>query len=123
MLQDCLDMEYEPLTIELATTNLPGTRVICLQGPLVLNNLFSFQQELRSGTSPVTILEMLGVPYMDSAGMGTIINFYVSCQKNDRKLIVCGLNYRVVELFKVTNVDKLITIADDLAHAQALLNE
>jgi len=58
---------------------------------------------------------------MDSAGMGVIINFYVSCQKNGRKLIVCGLNYRVIELFKLTNVDTLITIVDDLDEAEALL--
>ena len=53
--------------------------------------------------------------------MGAIINFYVSCKRSGSKLIVCGLNYRVIELFKLTNVDKLITIADDLDQAQALL--
>ena len=114
-------MEYEPLTMELAATEIPGTRVIALHGPLTVNNLFAFQQELRNGEWAATILEVLGVPYMDSAGMGAIINFYVSCQKNKRKLIVCGLNYRVIELFKLTNVDKLITMADDLDHAEALL--
>lgn len=114
-------MENEPLTIELVSTKNPDTRVIALQGPVTINTLFDFQQELRSATSSVTILEMLGVPYMDSAGMGAIINFYVSCQKHGRKLIVCGLNYRVIELFKLTNVDQLITIVDDLAEAEALL--
>jgi anti-sigma B factor antagonist len=114
-------MENEPLTIESIPTKSPDARVIALQGPVTINTLFDFQQELRSVTSRVTILEMLGVPYMDSAGMGAIINFYVSCQKHGRKLIVCGLNYRVIELFKLTNVDQLITIVDDLAEAEALL--
>jgi anti-sigma B factor antagonist len=114
-------METEPLRIELAQAAHPGTRVITLEGPLVINNLFEFQQELRNGTWPVTILEMLGVPYMDSAGMGAIINYYVSCQKSGRRLIVCGLNYRVVELFKLTHVNTLISIVDDLDEAEALL--
>jgi anti-sigma B factor antagonist len=114
-------MENEPLTIEIVPTKNLDARVIALQGPVTINTLFDFQQELRSVTSRVTILEMLGVPYMDSAGMGAIINFYVSCQKHGRKLIVCGLNYRVIELFKLTNVDQLITIVDDLAEAEALL--
>lgn len=35
-------MEYEPLTIELAAVEIPGTRVISLQGPLTINNLFAF---------------------------------------------------------------------------------
>ncbi len=114
-------MEHEPFTIELASTKSTDTRVMCLQGPLTISSLFDFQRELRNGVWANTILEMLGVPYMDSAGMGAIINFYVSCQKSGRKLIVCGLNYRVVELFKLTNVDKLISIADDLDQAEALL--
>jgi anti-sigma B factor antagonist len=114
-------MENESLTFELSPINRPDTRVVCLQGPVTINTLFDFQRELRNGIWPVTILEMLGVPYMDSAGMGAIINFYVSCQKNARKLIVCGLNYRVIELFKLTNVDQLITIVDDLDEAEALL--
>ena len=114
-------MEDEPLIIELCRTDRPDTRIIGLQGPITINTLFNLQQELRNGIWSVTILEMLGVPYMDSAGMGVIINFYVSCQKNGRKLIVCGLNYRVIELFKLTNVDTLITIDDDLDEAEALL--
>ena len=90
-------MEYDPLLVETVAIDMPGVRVIGLQGPLTVNNLFIFQQELRSGAWAVTILEMLGVPYMDSGGMGAIINFYVSCQRSGSKLVVCGLNYRVVE--------------------------
>lgn len=114
-------MEHEPLTIELVSGKNADTRVICLQGPLTISNLFDFQRELQNGGCTNTIVEMLGVPYMDSAGMGAIINFYVSCQRSGCRLIVCGLNYRVVELFKATNVDKLITIADDLDQAEAML--
>jgi anti-sigma B factor antagonist len=117
----CLDMEHELLSIELADAKSPDTRVICLQGPLTISTLFDLQRELRNGVWTNTILEMLGVPYMDSAGMGAIINFYVSCKRSGRRLIVCGLNYRVIELFKLTNVDKLITITDDLDQAEAIL--
>lgn len=114
-------MEHETLTIELASGKNPDTRVICLQGPLTISTMFDLQAELRSGNWASTIIEMLGVSYMDSAGMGVIINFYVSCKRNGRRLIVCGLNYRVIELFKLTNVDRLITIADDLDQAEAIL--
>jgi len=114
-------MKHEPLAIKLTKGKSPDTRVICLQGPLIVSNLFDFQQELHNSPCANTIVELLGVPYMDSAGMGAIINFYVSCQKNGQRLIVCGINYRVIELFRLTKVDTLITIADDLDHAEALL--
>ena len=118
-----LDMDYEPLTIELAKGKNPDTRVVCLQGPLTISSLFDLQKKLRSGVWSNTIIEMLGVPYIDSAAMGAIISFYVSCQRNGQKLIVCGLNYRVIELFKLMNVDNVIAIADDLDHAEAILKE
>jgi len=114
-------MEQELFSIESVSAKNPDTRVLCLQGPLTIASLFDFQKELRNGAWAATIIEMLGVPYMDSAGMGAIINFYVSCKRNGSKLVICGLNYRVIELFKLTNVDKLITIADDLDQAEALL--
>ena len=50
-----------------------------LAGALTISNLFDLQKKLRSGVWRNTIVEMLGVPYMDSAAMGVIISFYVSC--------------------------------------------
>lgn len=113
-------MSNEPLTFESLAGKSENTRIIRLNGPLVLANLFEFQEELRNHPSQTTILDLSGVPYMDSAGMGAIINYYVSCQKNGNKFIAAAPNYRVLELFKMTKVDALITIAATIDEAEAL---
>lgn len=95
-----------------------GSRILKLEGPLTLSNLFAFQDELRKEAT-TTILDLSDVPYMDSAGMGAIINYYVGCQRNGRKLLVAGSNYRVLELFKLTKVDQLITLVDNVEAAEA----
>ena len=109
-----------PLTIERLEGKAPETRIFRLSGPLTLRNLFEFQAELRAGAPPrLTILELSGVPYMDSAGMGAVINYYVHCEKNGARMIAAGVGSRVLELFKLTRVDTVIPLAASLEEAES----
>ena len=109
-----------PLTIERKEGKNPGTRVFCLSGPLTLRNLFEIQSELRnSEPSPMTVIDLTGVPYMDSAGMGLVMNTYVRCQTRGVKLVVAGANSRVMDLFKVTKVDMVLPLVGTVDEADA----
>ena len=108
------------LSIEIQEGAVAGTRIIRLQGPLTLRNIFTFQGEVRGAalTSRV-ILDLSGVPYMDSAGMGSIINYYVHCENNKTRLIAAGVSPRVMELFKMTKVDSVIPLAFSVEAAES----
>lgn len=109
-----------PLTIDRRQGKKPGTKVYCLTGPLTLRNLFELQSELRSTPPPpLTIIDIAAVPYMDSAGMGLVMNHYVRCQTKGTKLVLSGANNRVMDLFKVTKVDTVLPIAKTLEDAEA----
>jgi anti-sigma B factor antagonist len=109
-----------PLTIERADGKNPGTRIFRLSGPLTLRNLFELQSELRSSAlAPLTVLDLTNVPYMDSAGMGLVMNHYVRCQTNAAKLVVAGANNRIMDLFKVTKVDTVLPLASTIEAAEA----
>ena len=91
-----------------------------LNGPLTLRNMFEFQSMLRGGDPPAaTIIDLNQVPYMDSTGMGMIVNHYVRCQSKGVKLIVAGVSPRVLELFKLTKVDTVIPITATIEEAEA----
>ena len=91
-----------PLSIERAEGKAAGTVIFRFTGPLTLRNLFTMQEQLRDGELPRgTILDFSGVPYMDSAGMGAIMNYYVHCQNRGVKLMIAGVSSRVLELFKM----------------------
>lgn len=109
----------DPLTIERLDSTSPGTRILRLTGPLTLASLFDFQGVLRGETPPLTILDLTGVPYMDSAGMGAVITYYVAGQRNGYKILAAGVNYRVLELFKLTQTDKLIPMYATVEEAEA----
>lgn len=67
----------------------------------------------------MTIFDLAGVPYMDSAGMGVIINYYVSTARRGHKVIIAGTSDRVMELFKLTHVDTVISLAASVEEAEA----
>jgi len=110
-----------PLTIDREQGKAPGTLILRLTGPLTLLNIFDLQTLLRTAEpTPLTILDMSGVPYMDSAGMGVVVNFHVHCQNKGGKLVAIGVSPRILELFKITRVDKVIAMAATHEEAEAL---
>ena len=110
----------DPLILERQEGKAPGTLILRLTGPITLRNLFDFQAQLRDlqPPPPVTILDLTGVPYMDSAGMGAVINPHVHCQGKGAKLIITGVSPRILELFKMTRVDTVITQAPTVEDAE-----
>jgi anti-sigma B factor antagonist len=111
-------MPQESLSIKASQGKSPDTRILTFEGPITLSTLFPFQAELRKNTPPLTILDLRGVPYMDSSGMGAIINYYVSSQKGGRKLILTGVNERIYALLELTNTTKLLKVVPTVADAE-----
>ena len=110
-----------PLQIEVEHGKTPGILVIRLTGPLTLRNIFDLQTQFRTMEAlPLTILDLTGVPYMDSAGMGVVVNGHVHCQGRGGKLVAVGVSSRILALFEMTHVDKVIAMAPTVEEAEAL---
>jgi anti-sigma B factor antagonist len=108
-----------PLAIGSTEGKLPSTRIFQIAGPLTLDNLFVFQNALRSGELPkIAILDLSRVPYLDSAGMGAIVNYYVHALNKGGKVIVVGVNSRAMELFVLTKVHAIIPMAESVEEAE-----
>jgi anti-sigma B factor antagonist len=102
-------MSSEKLIFERLDGADPNEHILRLEGPMVLGNMFAFQQALRSEPTN-TILDLTNVPYMDSAGLGVLTNSFVSHQKNGRRLVLVGVNERLRALFEITKLDHLFTV-------------
>jgi anti-sigma B factor antagonist len=99
----------DQLTIddELSTSQV---RVLKLNGALVLTTVFQLQQMVRENTSSSLIIDMSGVSFCDSAGIGALVNAHVSHIRTQRELALRGVNKRVMDVLKITRVDQLFTI-------------
>ncbi len=104
-------------TDKLAVTPEEGSsadrHIYALHGPLTLQNLFAAQEALLS-TASVLILDMTDVPYVDSAGVGALVQTFVKRKKLGQRLVVVAPNETVKKLFKLTSVDNLLEVAPSL---------
>jgi anti-anti-sigma factor len=101
-------MTDAPLKISLDSSLGADVSVVRLEGPVVISHLFAFQTELRRQTAKLIILDLSAAPYMDSSGLGAILNAYVSAQKNERRLVLAGANERITALLQLTKVDNIV---------------
>jgi len=114
-------MPLEPLQISGEPLGADGQRVLCLMGPITLTNLFEFQDTVRADTSRALLLDLSGVPYVDSAGIGVLVGAYVSRQRNGRILALVGVTDRVRTTLNVTQVEKLFQFYGSISEAQSAL--
>jgi len=96
-----------------------GARVLKLRGPLTIRTLFDFQKVSRQAVTQPAIVDLTGVPYMDSAGLGCVVSVFTSCQNRGLAFAVCGLSHRLQTLFEVTHVSTLLPTFSTLADAEA----
>jgi anti-anti-sigma factor len=112
-------MYNEPLTFDVVPGIAPSTRIFRLHGPITLANLFEFQKVLNAGDEKVTIIDFTESEYMDSAGLGALLNYYVSGKRRGKVLRLVAVNYRVNELLKLTSSHTLIKSYDTIEAAEA----
>ena len=92
---------------------------LTLIGPLTLASLFEFQDAIRSATTPKTIIDLTGVPYMDSAGLGAILRFHASCTRHNHEYAIAGASPRLVTLFQVCKVADFLNLHPTTVEAEA----
>ena len=112
-------MYNEPLTFEVVSGSTADSRIFRLHGPITLSNLFEFQKALQGGTEKLTILDFTQSEYIDSAGLGVILNYYVSGKRHGKTVRLVAVNYRVAELLKLTSANTLIKSYDSIESAEA----
>jgi anti-sigma B factor antagonist len=106
-------MRDEPLTIEdLGTQN--QKRVLRLSGPLTISTLYEFQNLVRTSTGASLVLEFTRVPYVDSAGVGAMVGAYVRHQKEGHSVTLAGVNERVRNTLKITQVESFFAYAESV---------
>ena len=106
-------MRDEPLTIEdLGLQN--NARVLRLSGPLTIATLYQFQDLVRTNSAASLTLDFTRVPYVDSAGVGALVGAYVRRQKEGHSVTLAGVNERVRNTLKVTQVENFFTYADSV---------
>jgi anti-anti-sigma factor len=67
----------------------------------------------------VLIIDFATCDYMSSAGLRAILITAKSAKQHNKRVVICGMNSIVGNIFKVSGFDRILTVETDLAAAQA----
>ncbi len=103
-------------------TRSDGDRhVVALAGEINLRSsptLHASLLEIIEGRPDRIILDLSGVSYMDSSGIGTLVEIKRRVDRYKGSLILAALQPRVHGLFQISKLERFFTIAADVAEAE-----
>ena len=79
-------------------------RITLGEGAVTLRN--AIQDALDTGTKRL-VVDLSGVSYMDSSGVGELTTAYTSARVKDCKLILLGLTKKIDDLMQITKIANL----------------
>jgi anti-sigma B factor antagonist len=69
--------------------------------------------------SPHVVLDLTGVPWVNSTGLGILITIHHSLKAADGTLRICGLSERVLSIFQVSRLERVFDVYPDRDKALA----
>ena len=114
-------MPGKPFRVESRACARPGHRIVRLVGRVELDTVPEFLRALRAEQAAAVILDLSDVSYLDSSGVGALIQTYSSLRRADRRLALVAPTDRVQAVLEVTRVHKLFQIYPTVAEAEIRL--
>jgi anti-anti-sigma factor len=93
---------------------ISGIQIVDAQGEIRISTQDEFKSCLDKLFSEyghkVAVLDMKNVTYINSAGIGIIVDTFKNFRDNNGKLILSGLSCEIAKLFELTKLNRFIEI-------------
>lgn len=95
----------------------PGLKVVVLSGALTIETVALFNQSLRDEPAPILLLNLTKLEWLDSAGVGSLVQLLVRRGKVKNSLAIAGLTARNQAVLQVSQVLRLFSVFPTTDHA------
>jgi anti-sigma B factor antagonist len=102
-----------------------GVCILRLQGRFVTGSdaaLVSAQNSLHEIGIAKAVVDLSGVPYIDSTGLAFIVELHKSLAGRGGQLFLAGANERVREVLEMTRIGEIVPLYEDVEEAEAALH-
>jgi len=97
-----------------------GSQIVMrLSGKLSLETVHNFIQTLRPEPAPHLILDLGGVSFLDSAGVGALVQLFVHRRNQGQTFALTGVTRQSSAVIQVAGLAKLLPIHASVAEALA----
>ena len=106
----------EENNLDIRTSRHESACVIELAGEVDMRSAPALRDELLEVVAEAPrklILDLSEVPYIDSSGVGTIVELKRRVEKSGAKIVLVGLQPRVRSVFEITRLGDLLTVEAD----------
>ena len=113
-------MSDEPDGLQISTVSSNGGHVVRVAGEVDLRTsprLRTLLLQVIDTRPKRLIVDLAGVEYMDSSGVGTMVEIKRMLEGRGGEIVLVGLQPRVRGVFEITQLDKFFRIVNDLAEA------
>jgi anti-sigma B factor antagonist len=87
-----------------------GLKVVVLTGGLTIETVALFNQTLREDPAPVLLLNLAGLDWLDSAGVGSLVQLMVRRAKAHTSLAIAALSSRNQAVLQVSQLLHLFSV-------------
>jgi anti-sigma B factor antagonist len=108
------------MSLDIRETDREGVVILALKGRLTVGEASSLREKITDlvakGQSKV-ILDLAGVDYIDSTGLGSMVICFTSVKKAGGMLKLLNLNKRNIELLLLTKLHTIFEVFSDESDA------
>jgi len=101
-------MQPAQLDLEKLSSSNGTTLVTRLNGKLSLETVHNFIQTLRPEPAAHLVLDMSGVTFLDSAGVGALVSLFVHRRNVGKSFAIAGLTQQGMAVLQVAGLVKLL---------------
>jgi anti-sigma B factor antagonist len=113
-------MPLANLEFEKQPTSNETQLVLRLNGKLSLETVHSFVTQLRPEPAALLVLDMSGVTFLDSAGVGALVQLFVHRKSAGQSFALTSLTPQGIAVMQVSGLVKLLPIYPSVAEAVAV---
>lgn len=107
--------------MKVESKEINGIKIIRMVGQVRISTQNDFKDILddliKERKGRTAIINMDGVIYMNSTGLGIVIDTYKRFKENNGRLILCNLLPEILNLFEITRLNKFIEIYNSESEA------
>ena len=107
------------LDVEKSAGSTEEVTVYQLKGKLSLETVAAFLPKIREENAQRVVLDMSGVTFLDSAGVGALVSLFVSRKNQGKSFALAALAPQATAVVTVAGLQKLLPIVKSVGEARA----